>query len=92
MNDMTPIVFAKAKLFWSGRSQAVRLPKAFRFEGTEVLLHRNGDSVVMDPSVEETADPSAWIYELEALDDDATAAVLDRSDIDALFDDEINFN
>jgi antitoxin VapB len=25
-----------AKIFWSGRSQAVRLPKEFRFEGSEV--------------------------------------------------------
>ena len=30
-----------AKLFMNGRSQAVRLPKEFRFEGTEVAIRRN---------------------------------------------------
>lgn len=30
-----------AKLFWSGRSQAVRLPKKFRMEGEEVRIRRN---------------------------------------------------
>jgi len=39
----------KAKLFWNGRSQAVRLPKEFRFEGTEVEIRRVGDAVVLEP-------------------------------------------
>lgn len=30
-----------AKLFQNGRSQAVRLPAEFRFEGGEVLIHRD---------------------------------------------------
>ncbi len=39
-----------AKLFLNGRSQAVRLPKAFRFEGvTEVYIERDGDRVVLRP-------------------------------------------
>lgn len=38
---------AKAKLFLHGRSQAVRLPKQFRFEGTEVYVRRVGDDVVL---------------------------------------------
>ena len=38
---------AKAKLFQHGRSQAVRLPKEFRFEGTEVFVRRMGDDVVL---------------------------------------------
>ena len=37
-----------AKLFRHGGSQAVRLPKAFRFEGTEVAIERRGDEVVLD--------------------------------------------
>ena len=40
---------ATAKVFWSGRSQAVRLPKAFRFEGTEVRIRREGDRVILEP-------------------------------------------
>jgi antitoxin VapB len=39
----------KAKLFWTGRSQAVRLPKAFRFEGEEVQIRRHGASVILEP-------------------------------------------
>ena len=40
-----------AKLFLNGRSQAVRLPKAFRFEGlTEVFIERDGDRVILSPS------------------------------------------
>ena len=38
-----------AKLFTDGRSQAVRLPKSYRFEGTEVLIKRVGDAVVLLP-------------------------------------------
>jgi len=40
----------RAKLFWSGRSQAVRLPKEFRFEGTEVHIRRQGKAVVLEPA------------------------------------------
>lgn len=39
----------RAKLFWNGRSQAVRLPLEFRFEGSEVLVSREGDRVVLEP-------------------------------------------
>jgi antitoxin VapB len=38
-----------AKLFKHGGSQAVRLPKEFRFEGTEVLIEKHGDEVVLKP-------------------------------------------
>ncbi len=39
-----------AKLFNNGRSQAVRLPKAFRFEGvSEVLIERDGDRIILRP-------------------------------------------
>jgi antitoxin VapB len=40
----------KAKLFTHGGSQAVRLPKAFRFEGTEVKIEREGDRVILQAS------------------------------------------
>jgi antitoxin VapB len=39
----------RAKLFKHGGSQAVRLPKAFRFEGTEVSVRRSGDAVILEP-------------------------------------------
>ncbi len=40
---------ATAKLFTHGRSQAVRLPKEFRFKGTEVRVTKVGDKVILEP-------------------------------------------
>ena len=39
----------KAKLFTHGGSQAVRLPKAFRFDGNEVQVRREGRRVILEP-------------------------------------------
>lgn len=44
---MSPVI--TAKLFKNGNSQAVRLPKEFRFEGEEVLIHREGERIVLQP-------------------------------------------
>jgi len=41
-----------AKLFKTGRSQAVRLPKEFRFEGSEVYIKKVGGAVVLLPTDE----------------------------------------
>jgi antitoxin VapB len=38
-----------AKLFRNGRSQAVRLPKEFRFKGERVFIKKVGNSVVLIP-------------------------------------------
>ncbi len=38
-----------AKLFTTGGSQAVRLPKDFRFEGDEVLIRKEGKAVILEP-------------------------------------------
>ena len=38
-----------AKLFKNGRSQAVRLPKEYRFEGDRVYIKRVGSSVILIP-------------------------------------------
>ena len=38
-----------AKLFMHGRSQAVRLPKEYRFEGAEVRVSKVGDKVILEP-------------------------------------------
>lgn len=58
---------ATAKLFMHGRSQAVRLPKAFRMPGTEVRVRRVGEGVLLEP-VE--ADVDAWFAKLDALNDE----------------------
>ena len=39
----------KAKVFWLGRSQAVRLPRQFRFEQGEVRIRRHGQAVILEP-------------------------------------------
>ena len=36
-------------IFLNGRSQAVRIPKELRFEGTEVRIRRLGDGVLLEP-------------------------------------------
>lgn len=43
MNDM-------AKIFWNGRSQAVRLPKEYRFDSAEVSIRREGAKVILEPA------------------------------------------
>ena len=42
----------RAKVFWTGRSQAVRLPKEFRFASDTVLVRREGDAVILEPANE----------------------------------------
>ena len=43
-----------AKLFKNGRSQAIRLPKEFRFDGEEVFIWKENDRVVLSPK------PKSW--------------------------------
>lgn len=51
-----------AKLFENGRSQAVRLPKEFRFEGDEVCITKVGDAVILTPKKDD------WSSFMAALD------------------------
>lgn len=51
-----------AKLFMSGRSQAVRLPKAFRMPGSKVKITRVGKGVLLEP-VE--FDVEAWFAAMD---------------------------
>ena len=46
-----------AKLFMHGRSQAVRLPKEFRFAGNEVKVSKVGDRVILEPMVSDESMP-----------------------------------
>ncbi len=43
-----------AKLFKNGRSQAVRLPKEFRFDGEEVFIWKEDNRIVLSPR------PKSW--------------------------------
>lgn len=42
----------KARVFWTGRSQAISLPKEFRFDTDTVLVRREGRAVVLEPAHE----------------------------------------
>ncbi len=64
-----------AKLFWSGRSQAVRLPRAFRVDGREVRIRRRGRAIVLEPM----PDSWAWLDALVGeLDDDFVSGVREQ--------------
>jgi antitoxin VapB len=39
----------RVHLFRNGRNQAIRIPKEFEFPGEEVLLRREGDSLIIEP-------------------------------------------
>lgn len=44
-----------AKVFWSGRSQAVRLPREFRVDAEAVRIRRHGNAIILEPIAEDWA-------------------------------------
>ncbi|HWX56118.1 MAG TPA: type II toxin-antitoxin system VapB family antitoxin [Verrucomicrobiae bacterium] len=56
-----------AKLFRNGSSQAVRLPREFRFQGDKVRIRRSGKYVVLEPLI---ADPEEWLAALKNIPED----------------------
>lgn len=61
-----------AKLFLSGRSQAVRLPKAYRFAGGQVFVKRVGSAVLLIPEA------NSWDLMFEACDEFSKDFMKDR--------------
>lgn len=60
-----------AKLFWNGRSQAVRLPKEFRFPGDRVRVSRMGAGVLLEPvPVAKKETVEEWFARIDALKGD----------------------
>jgi antitoxin VapB len=55
-----------ARLFRNGRSQAVRLPREFRFAGEQVRVRRVAEGVLLQPLISDT---SEWFAELDRLRD-----------------------
>ena len=53
-----------AKLFRNGRSQAVRLPREFRFEGNQVRVRHVAGGVLLEPFI---SDAPEWFAELDRL-------------------------
>ena len=62
--NLTDIVSDVAKVFTTGRSQAVRLPKAYRFDTSEVLIEHQGDAVILRPK---PINKQAWRARMEAV-------------------------
>jgi antitoxin VapB len=75
-----------AKIFWNGRSQAVRLPKEYRLDASEVRVRRHGNAVILEPI------PGDWQW-LEKIagpvDADFSAAVGER--VSAPENDDLDF-
>ncbi len=59
---MTSPTADTAKVFTTGRSQAVRLPKAYRFDTKEVTIERQGEAVILRPK----RDRGEWWAQVEA--------------------------
>ena len=51
-----------AKVFWSGNSQAVRIPKEFLIDADEVEIRKRGDTILLRPKAR------SWKPLLESLD------------------------
>ena len=66
-----------AKLFTTGRSQAVRLPKEFRFEGSEVFIRKEGDKVILSQK------PTSWEDFFSASERPTADFMAERVDVEA---------
>jgi antitoxin VapB len=58
----------EAKLFKVGGSQAVRLPKEFRFTGDRVRIRREGESVILEPVQRSKEEILAWLRSIRIPD------------------------
>ena len=61
---MSTITLPRAKVFTTGRSLAVRLPKAFRFDSDEVSIEKVGNAVILRPLKD---DNLAWVTRIQAI-------------------------
>lgn len=43
-----------ARLFRNGRNQALRIPREFELSGTEVILYKDGDRLIVEPIASES--------------------------------------
>lgn len=60
------------KIFWPGRSQAVLLPKEFRFDGDTVTIRRQGRAIILEP----ISDDWDWLADVTGpVDSDFATAV-----------------
>ncbi|MCH7927698.1 MAG: AbrB/MazE/SpoVT family DNA-binding domain-containing protein [Candidatus Dadabacteria bacterium] len=80
----------KAKVFMNGRSQAVRLPKKFRFKGSEVYIKKTEEGVLLIPknnSIWDVWEKNLIKYNNRFIDDRNQPDLQQgRSDLDEIFD------
>ena len=71
-----------AKLFMNGRSQAVRLPREFRFDGDEVFIKKVGDVVVLIPyhAPWKTLVNSLQVFSADFMEDREQPSIQDREE------------
>lgn len=62
---------ATAKLFWSGNSQAIRLPKEFRFDGKMVNIRKQGKQLIIEPICNDWT----WLDDLPEFDESMEQAI-----------------
>lgn len=79
-----------AKIFINGRSQAVRLPKAYRFEGKEVYIKKTSEGVLLIPKADSIWD--IWEKNLNKYDEpfmvdrNQPTSQQEREGLDEIFD------
>ena len=59
---------SEARIFKVGGSQAVRLPKAFRFRGDRVRIRKEGDAVILEPVERSPDEIRAWLDSVRIAD------------------------
>ncbi len=59
----------KAAVFINGRSKAVRIPKAFEFEGDQVMIRKSGDELIIRP-IRRQSDLLEYLTAGEPIEDD----------------------
>lgn len=69
-------MFQKAKIFNNGNSQAVRLPKEFRFEGKEVIVRKVENGVLLMPQNKNIWE--SWFDNLDEFSEDFTTILDSR--------------
>ncbi|MBL0374524.1 AbrB/MazE/SpoVT family DNA-binding domain-containing protein [Rhizobium sp. KVB221] len=66
-----------AKVFWTGRSQAVRLPKEYRLAVDEVRVRKHGNAVILEP----IPDGWSWLDNIVGLVDEDFIAGVEEQEI-----------
>jgi len=70
MKNITTLRFRRQKLFRNGGSQAVRIPKEMKFQTEEVVLRKEGESLIIEPRAaslkglsQQMGEPINWSWE-----------------------------